>query len=121
MRRIREMDVALPKLRGDLQISPASTGHSGAVVIKDPLTQRYFRFGEMEYLVARQLDGATPVDVVQQTVGIRGRHALGAGAVERLVAQLRRLNLLEESAPADTRTPTGRVRGSVLYLRLKAF
>ncbi len=56
------MGVAEPKLRSDLVISR----QDGAVVLKDPVTGRFFRFGDAEHFITSQLDGATPLDVVRR-------------------------------------------------------
>src|SRR2546428_14129433 len=86
----------LPKLRSDLVISR----QGGAIVLKDPATGRFFRFGEAEHLITSQLDGATPLDVVRRRVG----EAFGAGpepgGVAGFVATLRRLGLLETDEAA---------------------
>jgi multidrug resistance efflux pump len=113
------MVAAEPKLRRDLVISR----QDGAVVLKDPTTGRFFRFGEAEHFITSQLDGATPLDVVRQ----RAAEAFGSlpepGMVEGFVASLKRLGLLEaDEAALDRPATRGRpTRGSPLYLRLSAF
>lgn len=53
------MVAAEPKLRSDLVISR----QNGAVVLKDPATGRFFRFGEAAHFITSQLDGATPLGI----------------------------------------------------------
>jgi hypothetical protein len=59
---------AAPKLRSDLVIRPQPSSGGTMVVVKDPATRRFFRFGEVEHFVAQQLDGATPLEVVRHRV-----------------------------------------------------
>src|SRR5437867_10963541 len=111
----------LPKLRTDLQLSPQSASDGISVVVKDPVTSRFFRLGQIEYFVAQQLDGATSLDTLQRTVRERINQPLDADAISNLVGQFRRLGLLEEARPADSSRHSGPFRGNPLYLRLKAF
>ena len=111
--------VSSPKLRADLLISPQVAGAETTFVVKDPVTQRFFRFGEVEHFVARQLDGSTPLDIVRQRVEQQFDQPLQTDTLETLVRQLRGCRLLESPEARDL--PAGRVRGSLLYLRLKAF
>src|SRR5213594_3755285 len=109
----------LPKLRSDLVISR----QAGAVVLKDPTTGRFFRFGEAEHFITSQLDGATPLAVVRRRAGEEFGSLPEPEVVERFVESLKRLGLLEADdagleRPAARRRPT---RGGPLYLRFSAF
>ena len=81
----------LPKLRSDLVISR----QGGAVVLKDPATGRFFRFGEAEHFITSQLDGTTPIAVVRQRAGEEFGSPPEPGMVEGFIGSLRRLGLLE--------------------------
>ncbi len=107
------------KLRADLVISPQVSGAETTFVVKDPAAERFFRFGEVEHFVARQLDGSTPLDIVRRRVEEQFERPLQTGTLETLIGQLRRCQLLESPEARDHRG--GRVRGTLLYLRLKAF
>jgi putative peptide zinc metalloprotease protein len=109
----------LPKLRSDLVISR----QGDAVVLKDPATGRFFRFGEAEHFITSQLDGTTPLEVVRQRAGEEFGSLPEAGMVEGFVASLRRLGLLEANDAARERpAPRGWLpRGGPLYLRFSAF
>src|SRR5213594_686467 len=113
------MIAAEPKLRSDLVISR----QDGSVVLKDPATGRFFRFGEAEHFITSQLDGTTPLDVVRRRAGEAFGSVPEPGMVEGFVATLRRLGLIEPDAAAlDRPAARGRrTRGSPLYLRLSAF
>jgi putative peptide zinc metalloprotease protein len=111
--------LASPKLRSDLVISAPVAGAATTFVVKDPVTQRFFRFGEVEHFVARQLDGSTSLDVVRRRVELQFERPLRADTLETLVQQFTRCRLLESPEARDYHG--GRVRGDILYLRLKAF
>jgi len=109
----------LPKLRGDLVISR----QGGAVVLKDPATGRFFRFGEAEHFITTQLDGTTPLAVVRQRAGEEFGSLPEPGMIEGFVGSLRRLGLLEaDDAALERPAARGRrIRGGPLYLRFSAF
>ena len=79
MRQWSQCNTGRTKLRTDLIFSQQKTGGENAVIVKDPVMRKFFRFREAEHFIAQQLDGSTPSD-----------------------------------GPA-------RIRGSLFYLRLKAF
>jgi putative peptide zinc metalloprotease protein len=109
----------LPKLRSDLVISR----QAGAVVLKDPTTGRFFRFGEAEHFITSQLDGTTPLAEVRRRAGEEFGSLPEPEVVERFVESLKRLGLLEaDDATLDRPVARRRrTRGSALYLRLSAF
>src|SRR5262245_19756463 len=109
----------LPKLRTDLVISR----QAGAVVLKDPATGRFFRFGEAEHFITSQLDGTTPLAVVRTRAGEEFGSLPDSGVVEKFVESLKRLGLLEADGTGPERPAARRrrTRGSLLYLRLSAF
>ncbi len=116
------MASAPPKLRSDLVISEQRTTEGSVFVVKDPVTGRFFRFREAEHFIARQLDGATPLEVVGQRV----EQAFGGPVAPETLVQfthhLGRLGLLQ-AADGDAgprRDQRQRVQGDLLYLRLKA-
>ena len=55
-----------PKVRSDLRISEQTVEGKTTFVVKDPATGRFFRFGPAEHFIARQLDGATSFESVEQ-------------------------------------------------------
>jgi putative peptide zinc metalloprotease protein len=113
---------AAPKLRGDLITRQHTSGQTTTVVVKDPASQRFFRFGAVEQFVAEQLDGVTPLDVVRKRVEDRFQQPLADDTLGSFVEQFRRFRLLEDdSGPPRSEPVHQRVRGSVLYVRIKAF
>jgi putative peptide zinc metalloprotease protein len=117
------MAQAAPLLRDDLLISKQETRGETFFVVKDPATRRFFRFREAEYCVARQLDGATPLETVRERVAAELGAEAEPGVLEGFVAQLRRQGLLApEDGTADRSQRGGRFfGGTALWLRLKAF
>jgi multidrug efflux pump subunit AcrA (membrane-fusion protein) len=109
--------LAAPKLRADLVFSPQVNGGETTFVVKDPAARRFFRFGEVEHFVARQLDGATSLDVVRNRVEARFDRPLRADTLEGLLNQFRHCQLLD--GVREERANRG--RSSLLYVRLKAF
>lgn len=111
------------KLRDGLIFShhPKSGGEA-AFVVKDPETDRFFRFKEVEHFIARQLDGFTSSETVRRRVEDAYLTPLSAEALDQFVKSLRRLGLLEGKRSARRREKSqGLVRGSLLYLRIKLF
>ncbi len=114
------MTAAQLTLRRDLVFSQQETGH---FVVKEPNSERFFRIGEVEHFVARQFDGATPLDTVRRRVEERFGASLTTETLRKFIEKLQGRGLLERDAssvpiPHHAR---GRIRGNPLYLRLKAF
>jgi putative peptide zinc metalloprotease protein len=117
------MPAAQPQLRRDLLLSCQETPDGSFLVIKDPATRRFFRFGEAEHFIIQQLDVSTALDVIQQRVETMFGVVAPLDTLAQFIARLRRIGLLQEDgAQGGLRAGTRRrVRGSLLYLRLKAF
>jgi putative peptide zinc metalloprotease protein len=113
---------AHPKLRDDLITSRQETPEGVFFVIKDPARRRFFRFREPEHLIARQLDGSTSLEALQQRVEAELGSTVSPEVLEQFIEQLRRLGLLQTDQPVVLgHTPLHqRVAGSPLYIRLKA-
>jgi putative peptide zinc metalloprotease protein len=113
--------VAAPKLRGDLVLRPHASGNGTTVVVKDPATRRFFRFGDVEHFIAQQLDGATPLDTIRLRVQERFGQPLPEETLRHFLEQFRRFRLLDEGTQREQESAHQRVRGSLLYVRVKAF
>jgi putative peptide zinc metalloprotease protein len=112
-----------PKLRSDLVISQQETKAGTGFVVKDPATGRFFRLKEVEYFTARQLNGSTPLDALRESVEQKFGVTFTAETLEQFIQTLGRLGLLEKDG-ADSGLVADRprtIRGSLLYLRFKAF
>jgi len=113
-----------PALREDLVLSRhASAAGTTSLVVKDPVTRRYFRFGETEAFILQLLDGAVPLETLRRKAEERFSAPLSLPALEGFIGRLRNLGLIEEqtNAPIPPLRRGGRVRGSPLYLRFRAF
>jgi len=108
-----------PKLRSDLPISRQLTADGAVYVLKDPLSERFFRLREHEYLVARQLDGRSDLESVRRRSEEQLGRRVDSEVVSSFVRQLEKLHLLEGSAPTSAEPSTGLWRNSLLYLRFK--
>jgi len=115
------MSIAAERLRSDLVVSEQAARDGPVTVIKDPATGRYFRMAEVEYFIARQLDGETPLETIQRTTEATFGGELARETLDGFVATLRTCGLLESAmaAPRGHSAPP-RIRGNLLYLRLKA-
>jgi putative peptide zinc metalloprotease protein len=116
---------ATPRLRDDLLISRQERPDGTYFVVKDPETRRFFRLREAEHSIARQLDGATPLETVRQRIAAELGGELEPETLERFVAQLRSQGLL---APENGAGPSTRPKragkffgGNALWFRIKAF
>lgn len=110
-----------PRFRSDLIVSRQDSPDGTFFVVKDPTTGRFFRLREPEYLIAQQLDGAVPVNVIFKRLPQHLATPPSEVSLESFVAALGRLGLLEGTARAGRIQRQKWFRGSPLYLRLKAF
>lgn len=117
------MSAATLKLRSDLIVSPQDGSNGAVFVIKDPVTERFFRFKEAEHFIAQQLDGATSPDTVRQRVTERFGMTLSAENLEQFVSRLRVLGLVNDGAVGSGvgPRPRRRIAGDFLYLRFRIF
>jgi multidrug resistance efflux pump len=117
------MTAAPLTLRRDLVFSRQETGEGVVFVVKDPASGHFFRIGEVEHFIARQLDGLTPLDTVRRRVEERFGASLGPEILATFIEGLRRRGLLEADSSSEriSHRAGGRVRGNLLYLRFKAF
>lgn len=106
-----------PKLRRDLRVSEQRTREGIVYVVNEPDSGRFFRLREVEYFIAQQLDGTSLPEDIRRRVEARFGGDLPPEQLEEFLAHIQRLGLLEGAAPAS---PRGRIRGNLLYLRLKA-
>src|SRR5256885_16570943 len=117
------MSTATVKLRNDLVISRQDGSDGTIFVIKDPVTERYFRFKETEHFIAQQFDGATSPETVRQRFEGKFGVNLSAENMEQFVNRLRGVGLLPNGeAPPSGQVPARkRVAGDIFYLRSRRF
>jgi putative peptide zinc metalloprotease protein len=111
------------RLRKDLVVSRQCSDGTTSFVLKDPASGRFFRFRELEYLIAQQFDGETSLERLQERVQERFGSPFSRENLEQFQKRLVLLGLLETEGPETPHAPPvrGRIGGSLLYLRLKAF
>jgi len=110
---------AAPRLRRDLTVSRLETADGGVLIVKHPVSGRFYRFREAERFIAEQLDGETPLDVIRERTEEQFGASLGADTLNAFVQSLDKIGLLDTGKPAAKREPGRgpRIRGSLLYLR----
>src|SRR5688572_18163087 len=113
------MILSQPKLRPDLRITAQKTNGTTTFVLKHPVTRRFYRFKEVEHFVARQLDGVTPPDVIQQRVQEQFKATLPPRTLDQFIETLRSRDLLQ-TAGSEAAVRPGRARGGVLAFRIAA-
>ena len=106
------------RLRGDLLQSFHEGREPACLVVKDPRTGRFFRFGEIEGFIMGRLSGDCAVEPLLQAVEEQFGATLPRETLEQFVAKLERLGLLESGQDELSKPATPqRVRGNLLYLR----
>jgi putative peptide zinc metalloprotease protein len=106
-----------------LVISQQETKEGTGFVVKDPATGRFFRLKEVEHFIACQLNGSTALDDIRESVEEKFGVTFTAEILEQFIQNLGRLGLLEKEGrePGFVAERPRTIRGSLLYLRLKAF
>jgi putative peptide zinc metalloprotease protein len=112
-----------PRLRSDLTVSHQQVAGGVRHVVKDPVSGKFFRFGELEWFIAEQLDGETPLDVVRTKTEAAFAGTLDAETLTAFTKKLDKQGLLTRAEtaapePASVRPP---MRGSLLYVRFPLF
>lgn len=117
------MGFTLPKLRADLTIRAQESKGATVFVVKDPVNGRFFRFGEAEEFILRQLDGETSLDVIRR----RAREAFGGELDPEVLASFVKeiynsgLLLSENQSQQASTSRKRRFKGNILFLRCKLF
>ena len=121
------MQSRYPKFRDDLIISQLGQAERISFVIKDPITRRFFRLKQPEYFIAKQLDGRTSLQKIQQRFEEEFREPLSLPKLEQFIKRLQGLCLIEselterELSHLQRRMSVERSRfRRLLYLKLKA-
>src|SRR5262245_40013832 len=92
-----QMRQECPMLRRELVVSRQTSADGGtAFVIKDP-QGRFYRLPELEYFIARQLDGTASLDLVRRRVQESFGCLLSRENLEQFVDRLRAMRLLREA------------------------
>jgi multidrug resistance efflux pump len=98
-----------PCLRADLAIVEQVFRGETSFVVKDPATQKYFRFRPVEMGVLRCFDGRQTHDQIAETLETQGVR-LSARAVEGFARKLASIGLLERTLAERTTLELERIR-----------
>jgi putative peptide zinc metalloprotease protein len=105
-------------LRNDLVVSRQRSAGATTLIVKDPVSGEFFRLGEAERFIARQLDGDTPLDVVRDRTAERFGATVSGETVTAFVQSLEQAGLLEMEGIQHRRPGRRRrLRGNLLHLR----
>jgi putative peptide zinc metalloprotease protein len=80
------------KLRSDLEIHPEA---DSGVIIKDPITRRFYRFIPVQASVIALLDGSLSLDTIARTVSEKHQTEVLESQMEDFIGKLRSLLLLD--------------------------
>jgi putative peptide zinc metalloprotease protein len=112
-----------PKLRSDLDRRVQITPNGSVLVIKDPVSGEFFRLQQAERFIADQLDGATPLNVLNTRVEKEFGASLAPEKLAAFIKTLDRNGLLETQTNGHKPRPKQpeRFAGGALALRFKIF
>ena len=112
-----------PRLRKDLIVCTQQTAHETSVIVKDPISRKFFRMGEVEQFIAEQLDGKTPLEAIRQSVEVRFGGELPMETLNGFLQNLNKYGFLEgeDGTGSKPYREPPRFRGSALYCRFKVF
>ncbi|MBI4550905.1 MAG: efflux RND transporter periplasmic adaptor subunit [Candidatus Latescibacteria bacterium] len=113
-----------PKLRSDLVCREQHQHGRVWFVLKDPMTNKYFRCTAFQYSVATRLDGNTSLSAIQASLSERLGKPVRLESLETFVSRLARFGLIEQAgAPESTDQDASRppFLRRLLYIKLRAF
>jgi putative peptide zinc metalloprotease protein len=114
-----------PKLRTDLEFRAESDEKDAALIIKDPVTRRFYRFASVQATVLRLLDGSGTCESIAESAARQHQRMVEASQVGEFCRKLESLLLLDSPAcwaKLDAlRKRSGRLLGTVLSIKIHAF
>ena len=110
-------------LRSDVLIRAQAKASGEQYILQNPDTGKIIRLGAIEHYVAQQLDGKTSLKQLQHRVQTRFEADIDHNELTAFVLSLKTRGLLLMPLQPNDQSMhrQGRVKGSVLYLRLKAY
>jgi putative peptide zinc metalloprotease protein len=116
------METAKLKFRNDLLVSEQRSPEGTMFIIKDPSVDRFFRLKEIEHFIARQLDGETSLETIQERVEEKFDIALSTENIEQFTKHLHYIGVLTNGTDAPpTSLKKSRIAGDLFYFRFKLF
>ena len=89
------MKKSYPKFRDDLIISQQEFEKVTYYVIKDPITQKFFRIKEFEYFITQKLNGETPPEGIALSFEERFNIRLPQDTLDKFIRRLESLGFLK--------------------------
>ncbi|KPL00819.1 MAG: hypothetical protein AMJ91_03045 [candidate division Zixibacteria bacterium SM23_73_3] len=119
------MKESYPKFRDDLIISQQKFEKITYYVIKDPITQKFFRIKEFEYFITQKLNGETPPEQIALSFEAHFNIRLPLDTLEKFIQRLESLGFLEseisERELARLQYQKRALPGKLLFIKLKGF
>lgn len=102
-------------LRSDLVVAPVEEQGASYYVIKDPLTNRFFRIKPLEHFLVTQFDGATSFETIRRRASEQKNVLVSEDVLSRFAEKFRELGLLVEDAEDGAEARSGVSRGSSVF------
>lgn len=122
------MPEKFPKFRSDIIITAQKFEGETFYVLKDPISQKFFRIKEGEYFITQNLDGKTSPDEILHRFTERFNLALSPDSLNQFIEKIDRLGFLEkEAVEREEERVSLRAKKEkntfkrILFLKLKAF
>ncbi|NIN00450.1 MAG: HlyD family efflux transporter periplasmic adaptor subunit [candidate division Zixibacteria bacterium] len=119
------MQEGYPRFRDDLIISQQEFEKVTYFVIKDPVTQKFFRIKEFEYFICQNLDGKSSPEQIAQRFEGRFEIQLPLETLNKFIHRLESLGFLEgrmsERELARLQYQKRTFPGKLLFIKLKGF
>jgi len=108
-----------PKFRSDLKISRQDTDRGTFFIVKNPVSNSFFRLRETEQFIAHQFDGKTSLEQIRKRTEEKFEASLSPEVLDAFIKNLEKSGLLEIEEAGEKRAKNKRLAGSILYLRYK--
>jgi putative peptide zinc metalloprotease protein len=119
------MPEGYPKFRDDLIVSQQEFEGTTYYVIKDPVTQKFFRIKGFEYFICRNLDGKSSSDQIAKSFEDHFHIQLPQETLNKFIQRIENLGFLEgdrtERDLARLQYQRRTFTGKILFLKLKGF
>ncbi len=119
------MATTLARLRSDLEFKAESAAPDSPIIVKDPITRRFYRFTPVQASVLKQLDGSRDPALIADIVSEKLSATVLTGQVEEFTDKLRDLCLLDHPACwaklERAGRPGHRFLKSILSIKIHAF
>lgn len=91
------------------------------MVVKDPVTGKFYRLRELELFIVDQCDGATAIETIRRRAEAHFEAPLPEPLLRQFLAQMRTAGLVETPTSGPTRVParSSRFAGPLLYRRFR--